>query len=404
MKYRVYATILGYTLPKKDLEISFSPAPLQRDIKTVIKKMSFKEQRKRGFRPILIPPPNTVHYQRYLTNSFGSDYKILRSNYVIFTDVEVRDINSAVGAAIRVFDKIVGTLTLNASILFLNKYRRHLLHQNYDYQIVKGYVLEDEKEKALSEKIRVSGWISMPNWPQKNVKFEELNGALLKATLNNRDEVYSKSLHYLAEGDKSFHSNEPVQVSFLNWMKSIEIIVSEFKGKSFPKRLKTAAKQLAISEKDVALIKEAWHVRSNGDFAHARRNSHNYLPPQYPNPRDQTFIPYDINTVSTLVLMKYFELIDGVIEVRIEKKHPYGICERLDELVEVNMGEYYEFHTHVVSKSDVVKKIKKAIAGDFNIGINKIKNFTRENTKLVSLKNDYFYFKINNMQYSIYKT
>lgn len=404
MKYRVYATILGYVLPKKRTDVTYKPGAFQREIKTTIKKMTFAEQKKRHFEPIKLSKPNTTHYKRYLTNDFGTDRKILRSDFIIYTDIEVWDSNAAIGAAIQIFDKIVGALALNASILFLNKYKRHLLHQKYDYQVVRVYELEDKKEKEPKEKLGVTGWVAMPNWPQGNVDFGEINKELLQATLESRNEVFKKALHYSTEGNKSFDSNEPVQVAFLNWIKAIEIIVNEFKGNTFKKRLSTASNKLGLEQSTIDQIKKAWNVRSNGDFAHARKSSGNYLPPQYPVPKDQDFIPYDMNTIATTIIVRYFELVDGIIEVRVHKDHPYEKCDRLNELIAVNMAEYFEFHTHTLGKAHIIRKIKKSVAEHFNIRIGKIKIVNRKNTGLTTLRNDYYYFKVINQQYSIYRS
>jgi hypothetical protein len=401
MIYRIYATILGYTLPKKPKTVKYKESVFGPVTEVSIARMSYKEQRRRKFKPIRIPIFDTDNYRTYLTYPFGSDFKVLRSPYIIKVDIDTYGINSAIGAAINVFDRVVGSLALNASILFLNKYKKYLLYQKYDYQIVKIYQIDNNKEVEPTEELRVSGWISMPNWPQKNITFDELNPELLKSTLEIRDSVFRKSFKYLVDGKKSFTSNEPVEVSFLNWMKAVELIVNEFQGRSFRKKLRTVKKILKLSEDDIQEMVKAWDVRAHGDFAHARRSSHSLsLPPQYPTPREHDFIPFNLDSIATTLLVRYFELIDNSITIKVSTNHPYKVCERLDELVEVNFGEYFEFHTHRRG-IDLIRLIKREIVKNFKLKNTLwVKYLTKQNTQLVNLPQ--YTFKIKHTKYSIH--
>src|ERR1700733_8121084 len=109
-KYRVYAKVLGYSLPLETTEIS----------KCVIKRMSFTEQRKRNFKPLNIqvsrPEPESF-YKSYIAFGAASDTRIFKTRYVIYTDIENNtghDTGGLIGVAIRRFDRVVGALSLAA--------------------------------------------------------------------------------------------------------------------------------------------------------------------------------------------------------------------------------------------------------------------------------------------------
>jgi hypothetical protein len=395
--YRVYATILGYTLPKNKGLIEFTPGIWQRISKCNFLKMSFREQKRRGFKPIKTSSPNTSYYKNFQTYPFGTDIKILRSSYVIYTDVEIYSINGAVGAAMQIFDKVVGTLTLGAMVLFSNKYKREILHQNYDYQIVKVYKVENNKELEINDEelSTISGMVSMPGWPQRNVNFSEINEKLLKNILEAKDEVFCKAFGYYTEANKNFNNYKPIFVAYLNWVKCIELIINRFKGKYFKKRLKNSAKNLHLSAKEVESIELAWKIRNDGDFAHAKKisNKKNY-PPQFPIPEEHEFIPGQINGVAGGVLLKYFDFSNNCIEIFVEVDHKHGECEYLDELVNVNLGQYYQFHTHEKDKIKLNLKIKEKISIEFKIKKNKIKILNDKNTLLRDLPKDRLITKI----------
>ena len=81
-KYRVYAKIIGYVLSAKD-EICLYDC--------VIKKMPFKEQKRRKFVAIeadIKDPGNPRYHKSYITQKVFTDPRFIKTHYVIYCDVE----------------------------------------------------------------------------------------------------------------------------------------------------------------------------------------------------------------------------------------------------------------------------------------------------------------------------
>lgn len=152
-KIRVYAKIVGYVLPEIEATIDHC----------VIRKMPFKEQKSRKFLPlrnIIKEDFKNPWYKSYITYPSNSDFREIKSHYIIYTDIEeytgesaqakdsggyYGEINSALGIAIRRFDKVIGALSLSSCDLLFNKHKRYLATK-YDYQICKIYELAGKKE------------------------------------------------------------------------------------------------------------------------------------------------------------------------------------------------------------------------------------------------------------------
>lgn len=394
-KIRIYAKIIGYVLPKNDFILNHC----------VIKKMSFKEQKKRKFLPlrnVINEDFKNPWYKSYITYPSNSDFREIKSNYVIFTDIERftaksgqakdsagyhGDISSALGIAIRRFDKVIGALSLSSCDLLFNKHKRYLATK-YDYQVCRIYELVGEKE-IDAEKPFMGGWGGMINFPDKKSSFKDINFGLMNRMLESKDKVFVKSLRYLLKAVKGMHLNLPIEKIFIDYTKSIELIINSFKGKYFSKKLERASKILDISDVDRQTIKDIWKSRSRGDFAHASDSLRSFsLPPQFPEPSDADFFAkIDSFELCSMILLKYFKYIDNEVEVRINDSSKRFMDDKyFDKLIDVNIGEYLAFYTSIKNRRTLTIKLKQELAKHYKC---KYKNI-----KLRSFKQDRIVFKI----------
>ena len=400
-KYRIYAKIVGYILPNNEIEIDHC----------IIKKMSFSEQRKRKFFPLRNERKedfNNPWYKSYITYPTNADFRELKTKYVIYTDIEEYrgerdkpkdvggfsgDVNSALGIAVRRFDRVVNSLCLCASDLMIRKVNRYL-DTKYDYQICKIYELKDGRE-INTEKPFMGGWGGMINAPATNFNYADIDMTLMSRMLKSKNIIFIKSLRYLFKGVRGMHNNIPVEKIFIDYVKSIEIIVNQFKGKSFNKKLLNVSKILDVPKELIKEIKDIWKSRSRGDFAHANTSLTSLnLPPQFPEPSDSEFRYFNLFGICSMLILKYFKYIENEIEVFInDSQSKYMSEDYNNELIDVNMGEYFSFYTKISNRKILTPLLKREIANNFKCKIKEI--------KLKSFKNNKAVFKINSNTISV---
>lgn len=400
-KHRIYAKILGYILPDKETKI----------YNCVIKKMSLREQKRRKFAPLRNERKeefNDPWYKSYITYPSNADFRELKTKYIIYTDVEeckgerdkpkdsggyYGDVNSALGIAIRRFDKVMGSLCLCSADMMHNKVNRYL-EIKFDYQICKIYEIKNGIEVDADNPF-MGGWGGMINGPANNFHFADIDMNSMNRMLKSKNIIFIKSLRYLLKGIKGMHNNVPVEKIFIDYAKSIEIIINQFKGKSFNKKLKTASKILELPSEKIKEIKEIWKSRSHGDFAHANNSLTSLnLPPQFPEPSDSEFRYFDLFGICAMLVIKYFKHIENELEIIINDDGIKYISEDyLDQLIDVNMGEYFVFYSKVLNRKILIPLIKKEIASNFKCKIKEI--------KLKSYKNNKAVFKISSDMVSL---
>jgi len=400
-KYRIYAKIVGYILPDNETEIDHC----------IIKKMSLSEQRKRKFFPLRNERKenfNDPWYKSYITYPSNADFRELKTKYVICTDIEKYrgerdkpkdtggfsgDVNSALGIAVRRFDRVVNSLCLCASDLIVKKVNRYL-DTKYDYQICRIYELKEERENN-TEKPFMGGWGGMINFPAKNFNFTDIDVVLMSRMLKSKNIIFIKSLRYLFKGVRGMHNNVPAEKIFIDYVKSIEIIVNQFKGKSFNKKLLNVSKILDIPKESIKEIKDIWKSRSRGDFAHANTSLTSLnLPPQFPEPSDSEFRYFNLFGICSMLVLKYFKYIENEFEVFINDDHlKFTSEDNYNQLIDVNIGEYFCFYTKISNKRILTPLLKKEIANHFKCKIKEI--------KLKSFKDNKVVFKINSKDVSV---
>lgn len=378
--FRIYAKILGYSLPSETTEIEGC----------VIQKMNLSEQKKRKFRPLNIKvarmkPEN--FYKSYMAFGVASDTRIFKTNYVIYTDIENHlghDVGGLIGVAIRRFDKVAGALSLTASAWFSKTYNRAALYKGCDYQISKIYEIKNGKEIVVEHNI-VRGGGSQINLPDGKALFSKMDSGLLKKLLRNSDDTFKKSLKYLMSGERSLYLGHPAEKVMLDMVKSIEIVVKSFSNKntrSFKRQLKVCAKKIGLTSEEQEQIMSCWKARSEGDVAHASKQSRSeYLPPQYPVPSDAEMNMLFRADLPVSVLLKYFHYKDGEIRVVV------GNDTFLDvgTLTHISSGgqTYYGYKPRQNEKKNIVHVLKKQLVSELGFSYRNIKKRSRHGNEFL---------------------
>jgi hypothetical protein len=382
-KYRIYAKIIGPILPG-------SPTTYE---DCIILPMDISEQEKRKFKPIEANSPEPTEqnfYKSYVTHRRDADPRIIKTNHIIRTDIETHHVGSALGQAIKIFEKVTGTLGITALIQFEQKHGRKFNYTNYEYQIVRIYKLENDKESEAEVPVFAGGSVSHINLPSET-DMSVLDEKLMERMLKSRDDIFWKSFGYLQSGQKGFRNNTAPEKMTLDFMKSIELVIRLWNGKKFSSQLKNATKELGIDKEDADKIMELWRLRSGGDVAHAKRGSRaDFYPAQYPIPSNVDYI--DSGALAVRVLTKYFLFRDSILSIHISDKGHYDI----DELIDVNQGAAFAIRPSKKGKKFLTPFLKKKISTHFEIPL--------KNIKLYSYQTPNVHFRIaDHLKFNIHK-
>lgn len=381
--YRIYAKIIGPILP--DNQTTYEDC--------IISSMDIAEQEKRKFKPIEANSPEPTEqdfYKSYVTHRRDADPRIIKTNHIIRTDIETHHVSSALGHAIKRFEKVTGTLGISALIQFEQKHSRKFNYTNYEYQIVRIYKIENDEESEAEVPVFAGGSVSHINLPSET-DMSVLDEKLMERMLKSRDDIFWKSFDYLQSGQKGFRNNTAPEKMTLDFMKSIELVVRLWNGKKFSTQLKNAAKELGIDKEDTDKIMELWRLRSGGDVAHAKRGSKtDFYPAQYPIPSNVDYI--DSGALAVRVLTKYFLFRDSILSIYISDKDHYDI----DELIDVNQGTAFAIKPSKKSKKFLTPFLKKKISVYFGIPL--------KNIRLYAYQEPNVHFRItNHLKFDIHK-
>lgn len=374
-RYRIYAKILGPILPKDKTQYG----------ECFIERMSIAEQKRRKFKPIQPSnspvPPDGKFYKSYITHHKEIDPRVIKTEYVMHTEITGRDVNYALGVAIPRFEKVTGALAIAASVHYGNKYNRKARYTNYEYQICRIYEIVDNNEVETKQGIFAGGMISLINLPSDNNK-SLLDEKLLDRMLKSKDDIFLKALGYLQEGEKGFHNNASLEKITLDFAKSIELILGLFKG-TFSKKLKSLAKEFGIDKEDCDEIKKLWKLRGGGDVAHAKRGSKiRFYPPQYPIPSNVDMVYIESSSLAARVLTKYFLFRDSVLSIKLSDDS----MDDLDELYDVDNGSLYTIRTLEKNRKRLTLILKAKISIAFGMPV--------KNIKLYGYQLPYVHFRI----------
>ena len=385
MSYRIYAKIIGPVLPDKLAsyeECSIVPMPIS-------------EQEKREFKPIEAnspEPDDSDYYKTYVTHHRVADPRIIKTGHVVYTDVDTYDVSSALGHAIRRFEKLTGTLAIASSIHYAKKHKVKSRYTNYEYQIVRIYGLIDGKESDAEVPVFAGGMVSHINLPSET-DMTVLDEKLVERMLKSRDDIFWKSLKYLQSGEKGFHNNTPPEQMTMDFMKSIELIVKLGNGRKFSTQLRNTAKALDIDKDDCDKIMELWRLRSGGDVAHAKRGSKaDSYPAQYPVPSNVDGPYIDSSSLAVRVLTQYFLFRDSILTIKLSDKDHYDV----DELIDVNQGTAFVLRPSRKDRKFLTPFLKGKISTHFGIPM--------KNIKLYSYQLPDIHFRIaDHLQFDIHK-
>lgn len=353
-KYRVYAKIIGYILPK-------SPEGLG---DCFIVDMTEEEQNRRSFATLSVKNPESIvemDYKSFLIPVRNTDSRIIKSSNVVYTDISHNSLGSVLGIAISRFDKLVVTLSLSASNWFEKKHNRFLF-QPYDYQICKVYEIVDDIEKEIDEnRIFFGGSVEQINLPTSNI-FDADDQALMDKMVKSDLHVVNKSMGYFLGARRLLHQGFSLDKVTLDLAKSVETLTNIFTGKSFYKRLDAMAKAIGLPDSVKADIKKLWKKRSEEDVAHAslfdRRQS---LPPQFPTP-SRTDLQMNAFEIVSQAILKFFLFLHGIVEVRIRRKAEFG---SMNEIVQINQSDLFVFNSGEKNRMKLTKITKKKLAEAF---------------------------------------
>jgi|SRR3989344_4274191 len=382
-KFRVYALIHGPILP------------LDKIFDCEIKKMSFEEQKERNFTPIQGVFSEDVHeYKTYVTSLPYVDPMKIKSEHIVFCDIEERDENAALGGSARRIDKLCRYLSIAQMRDLREKHKKDIsVLAPYYYQVNKVYLLQpDGKESDIELSLKSSG-ISYPNRPEANVWRVEDTSEFLSHLFDFHDETFELAAKYLYKFSIGFNTgNSPEKIALDNF-KSIEIIVRTFGGKDwgFKKKLDVAVSELGLTPEEKASILKLWGVRSEfGDVAHpAMFDQAERYPNQWPLPSNVSYTGYSDTQVAADVLWKYLQYKKNFYKIEIEE---VDVPEEEGALGAVNtMWESNRlfFSSNEKNKIKLKQKVKVVFSQNYGIDENNITVNFGATKKIVILKTRY---------------
>lgn len=374
-RYRVYALIHGQTLPVGKIQ------------DCEIKEMSFDEQHKRKFSPIKYEFPNKEEYETYVTSVPFVDPMKMYSKHVIYCDIEERHYKAAIEGAIKRFDKICSSLFLSG---IRDVHLKHNLYsgESYLYQINKVYSLDENSNEYEVELDLKSGFVYLPNRPERNQWLDADTDDFLNKVYNFKDPVFRKALKYLYSstlGNFKLNSHEKVA---LDHFKSVELIVDCLSSKhNFKDKVDEAGLKLSLTNEEIERIKKYWDDRSNGDIAHStHRDTTAFYPNQFPEPKGMEYNWSFSDSLARKVLLNYFDLRNRFFLIDIEK--PYEQKDELTLGLVNNDCNHLFFQTNTETKQELLNEIKKKFIDVFGLDKQDFKiEFYNSKTKISVLLN-----------------
>jgi len=381
-KYRIYALIHGETLPEGKI------------FECEIKKMSFEEQKKRKFAPIKsefakVRDEEKEFQKTYVTSLSYVDPIKIKSEYVIFTDLEEQKPGDALGGAVQTIERIAGFLSLAHLEDIKRKFgRTRGSFLPYIYQVNKIYEVGDDGTEIEVDYSLVSGHVYLPNRPEQTTWRDDTTSQFLDEIYKFHDETLERALKYLYKASIGYLILDSEEKMALDHFKSIEIIVKELgvkkidgKKTSFLQKLDDVAIKIGITDEEKKTIQRFWNERSKyGDVAHPSPFEQSY-PNQFPVPSNTRYSGSSFDSVAPSVVLKYYQYVKGIYLIEIGKpsddpnrgsnRGTFGV------IYEINFwGSSHKnrlvYHTEETNKHRLVNELKKAFAKEFNVGLKDI--------------------------------
>lgn len=379
---RVYALLIGEKLPKNETRIK----------RCVIKPMTITEQRKRKFALLKFETlkDELKEYTSYVASRNNEfDQRVLKTRYVIYTDIETGHHESAINSAYRLFEDVVGALNINAV-------KERTLHNgdavsyfySYEYQIVKLYDLIDGKETELKIPPMFNGAsYSKINFPREidpdTAHFSETIENYVDLANNNQS--LKQAVEYLSFAERCMSFRFPVEMSVLNLCKSIESLLYNFTFKKkkipFKKRLEIINYIFCLAPNEISEISKLWDERNKNDVAHAAERYmhamayHNSLP----TGKSKLLTIHQQPAIVAKMIKNYAKFLDQLIQVKVsgyERK-----ADRQDELIYVMNRGYYTYESNQKDLKKLTPEIKKRISKDLDIPYKELKLYYHRDKK-----------------------
>lgn len=358
--YRIYALVIGQVLKAENL------------FNCSVQKISFKEQDKRSFSPIqsvFSDDESTKNFKTYASTLRYVDPILIKSEYALVYDINERDVKSALGGAIRYFDKICRFLTFAYGRDFLSFTKQRSILQPYLYQVNKIYSIDSNgKESDLEFKLE-SGNMYLPNRPELDGWRHRDTKKFLEEAFNFHDEVLERSIKYLYRSSiGSFVKDSPEKI-VLDHFKSMEVIIDSLAtDKHFKDRLDNAAVKIRLSQEEVEKIKTLWDNRSKySDTAHpSPYDQTERYPNQFPLPSNTTFSYPHNDSIAIDVCLKYFFYKKNLFIIDIHNSDS-NVRETLGEVNTQWESNHLYFETSERNKEKLRLKIKESFIKEFNL-------------------------------------
>lgn len=364
--YRIYALIHGDVLYEGNL------------FGSEIKKISFEEQKKRGFKPISSKfSKDDGYHKTYVTSLPYIDPIKIKSEYVIIHEISERNVEGAIGGAIKAIDKICRFLTLTNMIDVNKKYGRGLGNiEPYIYQVNRIYKI-NAKGKEISIKFSLkSGHIYLPNRPELNSWRHPETSQILQEIFNFYDEPLERAIKYLYRSSLGYFLLDSQEKIALDHFKSIEILVDSLSGKEkFKDRLSDAGKKIGITPAEEMSILKFWDNRSSyGDVAHPSKfDQAERYPNQFPIPSNVMYPGSFFDSIAGRVCIKYFYYKKSLFYIEIFEPITYKKKDRSTTSNENNLGivnpgwesNHYYFATNERNKLTLRNKVIESFCKEF---------------------------------------
>ncbi len=365
--YRIYALILGQTLKIGDV------------FECVIGKMSFDEQVERTFAPI-----QSIYSDNELTNFHKTYVSYLRyidpikikSEYVIYCNIEEESVNAALGGAIKIIDRVVRYLSLACLEDVNNKFGRDRgSFLPYVYQVNRIYEINAAEEESPIDFHLESGHIYLPNRPEQIKWMDNNTDKFLDDIYNFPNDILERSLKYLYRSSIGHLLLDSAEKRALDHFKSIEIIINSLSKKyKFKEKLKDAAIKINISDAEIKRIEDFWDQRSTyGDIAHPSSfDQVERYPNQFPLPSNGFGYGGTFDSIAPNIILKYFNYIRGIFHVTIDEPGKYGQEGEIIKVYQQTMrGSSHlnnlVFITSEKNKAKLLNLLKKAFIKEYGL-------------------------------------
>ncbi len=398
-KYRIYALIHGETLPKGKV------------FECEIKKMSFDEQKRRGFSPVqsvFSEGEDVDYYKTYVTSLRYVDPVRIKSEYVLVYDIEEDKPGDALGGAIKEIDRVCRFLSLACLEDIKRKFGRNRGNfEPYIYQVNKIYLLDKKgKESDIDFKVE-SGHMYLPNRPEFTKWRNSGTGKFLDDIYNFHDETLERALKYLYRSSIGYFVLDSREKIALDHFKSIEIIVNSLSKKdTFKQRLEEAGSKIGITPQEEKRILGLWEERSEyGDIAHPSKfDEVERYPNQFPIPSNVRYSGGGFDSIAASIILKYFQYIKGVFFIDIDEPSSHathetkeGTFSRIYTIFPWGAAHHNHlcFYTTEKDKNRLKNKLKKAFAKHYKIPKESIVKLTLEPGKNRYLRGKQFRLRVS---------